>query len=66
LKYDIARDGYNTCVQRIAHFISKLNAFCAFDRDDRRALLRSNVHMVVSCLYVLIVNFQLSTYCRLP
>jgi hypothetical protein len=24
------------------------------------------VHMVVSCLYVLIVNFQLSTYCRLP
>lgn len=48
LAYLAAKEGYNTCVQRIAYFVSKLDAFREFESDDRRALLSKNTHMVVN------------------
>ena len=39
LQYAVAKEGYNTAVQRVAHFISKVDLFRDFDLDDRRALI---------------------------
>jgi hypothetical protein len=47
LVYEVAKEGYNTAVQRIAHFISNVNTFQTFDLEDRRALIGNNSHMVV-------------------
>ena len=47
LSFEVAKEGYNTAVQRIAQFISRVEAFNTFDIEDRKALIGNNCHMVV-------------------
>ena len=37
--YKVSLEGYTTAVQRLAHFISKIDAFNAINLEDRRSLI---------------------------
>jgi len=56
--YKVSLEGYTTAVQRLAHFISKIDAFNAINLEDRRSLIGNNCHMVVNIKSARILNPQ--------
>ncbi|CAB4060545.1 RARA [Lepeophtheirus salmonis] len=48
IPFEISLSGYNTCVQRITMFMTKINFFAALSPEDQKKLLLNNVDMVVN------------------
>ena len=47
LRYADQMEGYFIAVQRLAHYIVKVDAFNMFNMEDRRALIGNNCHLAV-------------------
>jgi hypothetical protein len=48
LRYAAQMEGYFIAVQRLAHYIVKVDAFNMFTMEDRRALIGNNCHLAVN------------------
>jgi len=56
LKYAAQMEGYFIAVQRLAHYIVKVDAFNMFTMEDRRALIGNNCHLAVNIKSARLLN----------
>ena len=49
-------DGYLIAVQRLAHFIVKVDAFNIFSMEDRRSLIGNNCHLAINIKSARLLN----------
>ena len=56
LSYDASMDGYVIAVQRLAHFVVKVDAFNMFSMEDRRALIGNNCHLAINIKSARLLN----------
>lgn len=50
--YKVSLEGYTTAVQRLAHFISKIDAFNAINLEDRRSLIGMHSYSKMLVLFL--------------